>query len=106
MCCLSQVQGISIESLVQIEKIVTDIYKMLQQICSQGMVKGLWYFFFFILFQGTEIDFQTVKCLALWTVFKNRLECQKINISLIFNHCAYADSSIHMRGCNPKCYGT
>jgi len=100
VCCLSQVQGISIESLVQIEKIVTDIYKMLQQICSQGMVKGLWYFFFFILFQGTEIDFQTVKCLAVWTVLKNKLKCQKIKIFFIFNRCAPANTSMHMRGCN------
>jgi hypothetical protein len=43
--CLSQVQGISIEVLVQCEKIVTDIYKMLQHICSKGMVKGIRYFF-------------------------------------------------------------
>jgi len=32
---VSQVQGISIEGLVNFEKIFTDIYKMLQQICSK-----------------------------------------------------------------------
>jgi hypothetical protein len=40
---------ISIESLVQFKKIVTDIYKMLQQICSKGMVKGIWYFFVVVI---------------------------------------------------------
>ena len=43
------VQGISIDGLAQFEKIVTDIYKMLQQICSKGMVKGIWYFFVLVI---------------------------------------------------------
>jgi len=34
---------------VEFEKIVTDIYKMLQQVCSKGTVKGIWYFFFMLL---------------------------------------------------------
>jgi hypothetical protein len=51
---LSQVQGISIEGFVQFEKIVTDIYKMLQQISSKGMVKGIW--FFLLLFNFKMLD--------------------------------------------------
>jgi len=55
--------GINIEGLVQFEKIVTDIYKTLHQICSKGMVKGMWYFLFCYLisrcwdrFPGSEIS--------------------------------------------------
>jgi hypothetical protein len=95
------VQGISIEGLVQFEKIVTYIYRMLQQICSKGIVKVMWYFFFFY-FQDAEIDFHTVKYLALWTAFKNRLKCQKINVFLIINHCAAANTSMNMHGYNRK----
>jgi len=40
------VQGISTEGLVQFEKIVTYIYRLLHQICGKGMVKVMWYFFF------------------------------------------------------------
>ena len=69
------------------------------------MVKGIWYFFL-LLFNFKVLDFQAVKYLALWTAFKNRLKCQKINIFLILNHCAAANTSIHMHGCNRKFYST
>jgi hypothetical protein len=101
------VQGISIEGLVHFEKIVTDIYKMLQQICSKGMVKGIWYYFVLVIwFQSSKIYFQTVKYLALWKSFRNRLKCKKISVFLIIDCCAAANTSVHVHGCNQKFYST
>jgi hypothetical protein len=98
--CLSQGRRITIEYLVQFEKIATDIYKVLQQI----VVRELWmeYGTFFVLFNFEMLRFPESEISGSVDNLKNTAEHKKIKIFMIINYYTTMSTLMYKHGCNRK----